>query len=94
MSGGSRDYYSGAVTRGALDENLDVSRELFGDALRVFCIDEEWEQQWGRWEANSKFPGGLTDLCEAVRSRGGEPGIWTAPQLANTYSPLFLEHPE
>ncbi|MDH7571383.1 MAG: hypothetical protein QHJ73_17540, partial [Armatimonadota bacterium] len=55
----SWDYYSGAVTREAMDENLTASRELFGDALRVFVIDEGWERQWGSWEPNGKFPAGL-----------------------------------
>ena len=90
----SWDYYSGAVTRGALDENIAAGREMFGDALHVFAIDEGWERQWGSWEPNTKFESGLADFCGHLKAQGGLPGIWTAPLLVNTYNPLFLEKPE
>ena len=89
----SWDYYSGAVTRQDMDENLAASKERFGDALQVFAIDEGWERQWGTWEPNAKF-GDLSDCCRHVKSEGCIPGIWTAPLLVNTYNPLFLEKPE
>jgi hypothetical protein len=90
----SWDYYSGAVTREAMDENLAAGIELFGDAFQVFVIDEGWEQQWGAWEANAKFPEGLADFCRHVKEHGRVPGIWTAPLLVNTYNPLFLAKPQ
>lgn len=90
----SWDFYSGAVTRQAMDETLDAARERFGDTLKAFVIDEGWERQWGSWEANGKFPEGLADFCRHVKSRGGVPGIWTAPLLVNIYNPLYLEKPE
>ena len=90
----SWDYYSGAVTREAMDTSLDTAGELFGDALHVFAIDEGWERQWGSWEANHKFPEGLADFCRHVKAHGRIPGVWTAPLLVNTYNPLFLEHPD
>lgn len=90
----SWDYLAGAVSREAVNRNIRAGRELFGDALEVFALDEGWECQWGTWEANWKFPEGLEDFCRHVRSVGGVPGIWTAPLLVNTYNPLFLEHPD
>jgi hypothetical protein len=90
----SWDYYSGAVTREAMDDNLAAGIELFGDALQVFCIDEGWEQQWGSWDANGKFPQGLADFASHVKANGRVPGIWTAPLMVNTYNPLFLAHPD
>jgi hypothetical protein len=89
----SWDYYSGAVTREVMDENLAAGIELFGDALQTFVIDEGWEQQWGSWDANAKFPQGLADFCSHVKAAGRVPGIWTAPLLVNTYNPLFLDRP-
>ncbi|MBI3944365.1 MAG: alpha-galactosidase, partial [Armatimonadetes bacterium] len=88
----SWDYYSGAVTRRALDENLTAGKELFGDAFQVLVIDEGWERQWGDWQPNAKFPEGLEDFCRHVKANGLLPGIWTAPLLVNTYNPLYLEH--
>ena len=88
----SWDYHSGAVTRQAMDDELAAGRELFGDALRVFAIDEGWERQWGTWEPNAKF-GDLADFCRHVKSQGAIPGVWTSPLLVNTYSPLFMDKP-
>lgn len=90
----SWDHRAGAVTRASIDENLAASRELFGDALDVFCIDEGYEVQWGTWAANAKFPEGLADYCRHVKANRGTPGIWTAPLLVNTYNPLYFEHPD
>jgi len=90
----SWDYYSGAVTRQVMDENLAASKELFGDALAVFAIDEGWECQWGSWEPNAKFDGDLASFCQHVKANGCVPGIWTAPLLVNMYNPLFLAKPD
>ena len=90
----SWDHRAGAVTRASIDENLAAARRLFGDALKVFCIDEGYEVQWGTWAANAKFPEGLADYCRHVRANGGIPGVWTAPLLVNTYNPLYFEHPD
>lgn len=90
----SWDYAAGAVTRDFIDGNLETARRLFGDRLRVFCIDEGWEAQWGTWLPNLKFPQGLEDYVAHVKARGGIPGVWTAPLLVNTYNPLFYEHPD
>ena len=90
----SWDYPAGAVTRQLVDRNLAAGRRLFGQALRVFCLDEGWETQWGTWQPNAKFPEGLADYVRHVKANDGIPGIWTAPLLVNTYNPLFYDHPE
>lgn len=90
----SWDYAAGAVTREFINRNLAAGRRLFGDRLRVFCIDEGWEAQWGTWQPNGKFPEGLEDYVASVKASGGIPGVWTAPLLVNTYNPLFYEHPD
>ncbi|MBT3287121.1 MAG: hypothetical protein HN380_07220 [Victivallales bacterium] len=90
----SWDHHAGAVTRASIDENLAASRRLFGDTMKVFCIDEGYEVQWGTWAPNAKFPEGLADYCRHVKANGGVPGIWTAPLLVNCYNPLYFEHPE
>jgi len=90
----SWDYYAGAVTRQHMDDNLATAKDLFGDAVSVFAIDEGWERQWGDWQPNHKFPEGFEDFCSHVKEEGCVPGVWTAPLLVNTYNPLFLEHPD
>jgi hypothetical protein len=71
----SWDFFSGAVTRQAMDANLQTGLGCFGDALRYLVIDEGWEQQWGSWEPNGKFAAGLAGFCSHVRSRGLIPNI-------------------
>jgi hypothetical protein len=90
----SWDYYSGAIRRQDMDENLDAAVELFGDTITHFIIDEGWECQWGVWEANWKFSEGLEDFCRHVREKGKIPGLWTAPFMVNSYTPLYHDHPE
>ena len=90
----SWDYYSGAVDGAAMDENMGQASLLFPDAVVVFCIDEGWEEQWGRWQPNAKFDHDLSGFCRSATDRGLCPGIWTSPMLVNTYTPLYLEHPE
>ena len=90
----SWDYYSGAVTRKSVDEEMASAGRLFSDTLKVFVIDEGWETQWGSWEPNVKFNGDLEGFCRHAKNRGYTPGIWTAPLLVNTYNPIFLENPE
>ena len=90
----SWDYYAGAIQRRDMDENLDAAMECFGDQVTHFVIDEGWECQWGVWQANWKFSEGLEAFCCHVKEKGKAPGLWTAPFLVNSYTPLYRDHPE
>ena len=90
----SWDYYAGAVTRNDMDKNIAACRKILGDQIRYIVIDEGWEYKWGMWEANIKFPQGLEDFCRHVKQAGYSPGIWTAPLLVDSSTPLFRDSPE
>ncbi len=90
----SWDYYQGAVQRSDMDENTVAARRLFGDRLRYIVIDEGYECMWGVWQGNWKFPQGLADYCRFVKNQGYQPGIWCAPLMVNTYTPLYRAHPD
>lgn len=90
----SWDYYSGAVRRQDMDENLDAAIELFDETVTHFIIDEGWECQWGVWQPNWKFPEGIDDFCRYVKKKGKIPGLWTAPFMVNSYTPLYRDQPE
>jgi len=90
----SWDYYAEAVSREAMDENLAEAKSLFGEAVGLSVIDLGWQRQWGDWRPNAKFPEGLADFCQHVKSQGGVPGLWCAPLVVDIASPLYLEKPE
>jgi hypothetical protein len=61
----------------------------------VFLIDECWDMMdWGDFESNSSFPGGMKRAADQILSAGYIPGIWTAPFLVDAGSDLARNHPE
>ncbi|MEB2310392.1 MAG: alpha-galactosidase [Sorangiineae bacterium] len=64
-----------------------------GTRLRV-VIDDGWEQGWGDWEPNERFPSGLDGLARELVAEGFEPGVWLAPLLVSESSQLAKQHPE
>jgi len=60
--------------------------------LRV-VIDDGWQNAWGDWTANEKFPSGLTALAGELTAQGLAPGIWLAPFLVDQNLPLVTEQP-
>jgi len=85
----SWDYYSGAVTMDNLrTEMAAINASPLRGRLRYFCIDMGWENQWGDWRPNRKFPEGYEQVAREIRGAGFEPGIWTAPFQAHVYLPV------
>ena len=85
----SWDYYGGAVSM------ADVRRELraikaspLGDLLRWAVVDMGWEQAWGEWAPNRRFPGSLRTMACQIQGTGMEPGLWVAPLQCHIFTPL------
>ncbi|HYC01145.1 MAG TPA: glycoside hydrolase family 36 protein [Candidatus Limnocylindrales bacterium] len=57
-------------------------------------VDDGWQQCWGDWSANGKFPSGLSGLFARLESDGFVPGLWMAPLLAHESSHVAREHPQ
>ncbi|MGB0647066.1 MAG: alpha-galactosidase [Bradymonadia bacterium] len=57
-------------------------------------IEDGWQQSWGQWRANARFPNGISDIASQLQSEGFVPGIWLAPFLVAASDPLVVEHPE
>ena len=79
-----------------------VARPEWADlGYRLIQIDDGWQQAYGDWEPNSKFPGGIAAVAEALTANGQATGVWTAPFLVSASSDLahrapddwFLLHP-
>lgn len=70
--------------------------------IELFVMDDGWfgernsdTSSLGDWEPNSKkLPGGLKPLGDKINALGMSFGIWVEPEMINTESILYKEHPE
>jgi Melibiase len=65
-----------------------------GPDHRLILIDDGWQEAYGDWVPNTKFPGGLRSLCDELRPLGFTVGAWTAPFLVSAVSDLARTAPE
>lgn len=77
---------------------IDAAADAGAD---LFCIDAGWyaEGHWwdtvGAWEpAASRFPGGLGEVVDHIRSRGMQAGLWLEPEVIGIHSPLAASLPD
>lgn len=73
----------------ALDDGV-----LGGLGYSIVQVDDGWQELYGDWVANAKFPGGLRAVAERVNARNQVLGVWTAPFLVSSTSQLAREAPE
>ncbi|NPV45335.1 MAG: hypothetical protein HPY69_00120 [Armatimonadetes bacterium] len=84
----SWDYYQGAVTMDDIRaEMAAINASPLRGKLRYLTIDMGWENSWGDWRPNRKFPPDYAAIADEIRAAGFEPGIWLAPLQASTYLP-------
>ncbi|GIW41586.1 MAG: hypothetical protein KatS3mg076_2163 [Candidatus Binatia bacterium] len=86
-------------TRVREESVLENARSLVRLRRRFPCeyvqVDDGYQRALGDWlEPNGKFPSGLQELARTLREMGFDPGIWTAPFLAERRSRLYREHPD
>lgn len=85
----SWDYYSGSVSMGDLrSEMAALWASPLRDRVKYVCIDMGWENIWGDWRFNRKFPETYKEVADEIRAGGFVPGIWVSPLQANVYLPL------
>lgn len=80
-------------------ENLKkIADKIAGKGIKYLVMDSGWYlergQYWwdyiGRWEVNKdRFPNGLKELSEYIRSKGMIPGIWFEPESLAWGSDIF-----
>jgi alpha-galactosidase len=64
--------------------------------VETFCIDAGWysdSSDWwdsvGEWTpSTTRFPNGIMEVIEAIRTRGMTPGLWLEPEVVGVKSPL------
>ncbi len=70
-----------------------VKTWVTGTTWLELIVDDGWEQQWGQWTTNDKFPSGLNKLRSDLAVQGIAMGVWLAPLLVSEQSPLVQQHP-
>ncbi len=60
----------------------------------VIQIDDGWQVSTGDWEANRKFPRGMSDLATRIQGSGRQAGLWLSPFIVTADSSLYQKHPE
>lgn len=65
-----------------------------GLGYRMVQLDDGWQETYGEWRPNTKFPGGLRALCEELSRRGQEPGLWIAPFLVGGAADIATGAPD
>ncbi len=68
----------------------------------LFVLDDGWfgerhstQNGLGDWYVNEgKFPNGLEELIDAVKSLGMKFGIWVEPEMVNPKAQLYQAHPD
>ena len=61
---------------------------------RLVQVDDGWQETYGEWRPNTKFPGGLEALSQELGRRGQVPGLWIAPFLVGAAADIALHAPE
>ena len=80
-----------AINETMLIKVIDDLDDLPFDVIQV---DDGWQKAVGDWEANNKFPSGMTALADKIKLTGRKAGIWLAPLIAAKSSKLFRDHPD
>lgn len=91
----SWDFHAAAISMEDVEREMDALERLpFSESLRYVTIDMGWEERWGDWRPNRKFPESAADIAAAIKRRGWTPGVWLAPLQASMFSRLARHRQE
>lgn len=91
------------------DINEEGMQQMMTDIANMggelFVMDDGWfgdkyprnndSTSLGDWTVDTrKLPSGIQGLCDAARERGIKFGIWIEPEMVNSVSELYEQHPE
>lgn len=84
------------------DSQIALAEKAAAMGVEMFVLDDGWfagrhHERAGLgdwWVDQTKFPNGLTGLCDAVHQLGMGFGVWIEPEMVNADSDLFRAHPE
>lgn len=93
------DLWAG-VDEAAMRANAELAGDILSPLLPSgapplrIVIDDGWQERWGEWTPNDKFPSGLDGLAADLRGDGFTMGVWLAPLLVDADSELVTDHPD
>ena len=81
---------------------LKLAKRASDVGIELFVMDDGWfgerdddTKALGDWDANpKKLPGGVKGLADKINRLGLSFGIWVEPEMVNTDSKLYKEHPD
>jgi alpha-galactosidase len=81
---------------------LPLIKEAAGVGVEAFCIDCGWYDDTGDWwpsvgewmPSKKRFPGGITEVIDAIKDAGMVPGLWIEPEVVGESSPVVDKLPE
>lgn len=82
-------FYSG-VSEEDMRRNLAAAQ---GTPMTLMQLDDGWENAWGDWTANERFPSGMAAMAAEITEAGFTPGLWMAPFYVDE-GPLTAAHPD
>lgn len=85
-----------------VDSQKELAKRAASIGVELFVIDDGWfgernhdKAGLGDWYVNKdKFPNGISELIDYVKSLGMDFGIWVEPEAVNPDSDLYREHPD
>lgn len=85
-----------------VENQKELARKAHDIGVELFIIDDGWfgkrnddKAGLGDWHINKeKFPNGLSEIIEYVKSLGMDFGIWVEPEAVNPDSDLYRTHPD
>jgi alpha-galactosidase len=81
----------------SLDEKLikDCANKLSATGTDLFIIDPGWYKYSGDFiPDSSRFPHGITSVCDYIRGKGMRVGIWFTVASVNAKSNIAQQHPD
>ncbi len=57
-------------------------------------VDDGFYRTFSDWEGNDRFPHGMKWLADRIRQLGLTPGIWLAPYIVTSGTPIYNDHPD
>jgi alpha-galactosidase len=89
-------HYGPWVSAEDVLENAAVIQRgpLTGLDYSIIQVDDGWQELYGDWVPNEKFPGGLSAVAAELGKHGQVLGVWTAPFLVSSTSQLAGAAPD
>lgn len=83
-------------------EVLNLADKAVSIGLEMVVLDDGWFEgrtddtsSLGDWYADAnRFPDGIQDLAIKIKNKGLKFGIWVEPEMINTRSELYKNHPD